>query len=123
MRYCLLLHSPEPSEGEIPEEEITAFQHAYQAYARDLEAAGVLLSADVLHPSTATRTVTLRTGTLQVQDGPFADTKEALAGIFVIDVDGPDAALAWAERCPGAQYGTVEVRPTATAVLDGQWSS
>ncbi|HEX8628550.1 MAG TPA: YciI family protein, partial [Catenuloplanes sp.] len=106
----------------IPEERIAAVQQAFQVYARDLAAAGVLRSADVLQPSTASTTVTLRAGNLQVQDGPFADTKEALAGVFVIEVDDLDAALAWAERCPGAQYGTVEVRPTATAFLDGQWS-
>jgi hypothetical protein len=122
MRYCLLLHSAEPAAGEISEETMMAFQHAYQAYAEDLEAAGVLRSADVLTPGTAGTTVTLRSGSLQVQDGPFADTKEALAGVFVIDVDHLDAALAWAERCPGAQYGTVEVRPTATAFLDGRWT-
>lgn len=122
MRYCLLLHNIEPTPGDIPEERIAAVQQAFQVYARDLEAAGVLRSADVLQPSTASTTVTLRAGSLQVQDGPFADTKEALAGVFVIDVDDLDAALAWAERCPGAQYGTIEVRRTATAFLDGQWS-
>ena len=123
MRYLLLLHNSEPAPGDISDDTITAFQHAYQAYARDLHAAGVLRSADVLQPSNATTTVTVRGGSLQVQDGQFADTKEALAGVFVIDVGDLDAALAWAERCPGAQYGTIEVRPTATAVLDGQWSS
>ncbi|MFI0791622.1 YciI family protein [Micromonospora rubida] len=122
MRYCLLLHNLEPTAGEIPEETIAAAQQAFQAYARDLEVAGVLRSADVLQPSTASTTVTLRAGNLQVQDGPFADTKEALAGVFVIDVEDLDAALAWAERCPGAQYGTVEVRPTAIAFLNGQWT-
>jgi hypothetical protein len=123
MRYCLLLHNAEPSAGEIPEDVLASFQQAYQAYAQSLTDAGALRSADVLQPTTATTTVTVRTGTLQVQDGPFADTKEALAGVFVIDVDDLDAAVAWAEQCPGAQYGTVEVRPTATAFLDGQWSS
>jgi hypothetical protein len=123
MRYSLLLHSPEPAPGEISEETVSAFKHAYQAYASSLAAAGVLRSADVLRPTTASTIVTVRNGTLQVQDGPFADTKEALAGIFLIEVDNLDAALAWAEQCPGAQYGVIEIRPTATAFLDGQWSS
>ena len=46
-----------------------------------------------------------------MQDGPFADTKEAFAGIFMLDVPDLDAALAWAEKCPAAHWGTVEIRP------------
>lgn len=51
----------------------------------------------------------------QVQDGPFADTKEQLGGYFVIDVADLDAALEWAERAPCAATGGVEVRPVFTA--------
>jgi hypothetical protein len=123
VRYCLLLNHAEPAPGEVPDEVIASFKDAFGAYARSLESAGVLRGADVLQSKASTTTVTLRTGSLEVQDGPFADTKESLAGIFVIDVDDLDAALAWAEQCPGAQYGVVEVRPTATAFLDGQWRS
>ncbi|WP_026910250.1 YciI family protein [Patulibacter minatonensis] len=123
MRYSLLLSHPEPTPGEIPEETIAQFQEAFGDYARALESAGVLRSADVLQPTDVTTTVTLRGGSLQVQDGPFADTKEALGGVFVIDVADLDAAIAWAEKCPGAQYGVIEIRPTAVAFLDGQWRS
>jgi hypothetical protein len=59
---------------------------------------------------------------LQVQDGPFAETKEALAGIFMVEVPDLDAAIGWAEKCPGAQWGFIEVRPTATAFVDGAWT-
>lgn len=122
MRYALLLNSAEPEPGEIPDDAIAAMQEAFGTYGRALESAGVLVAAEVLAQTPATTTVTLRTGTLLVQDGPFADTKEALAGIFVIDVPDLDAALAWAERCPGAQYGVVEVRPVANSLIDGAWS-
>lgn len=122
MRYALLLSSAEPEPGEIPDSAIEAMQEAFGVYGRALESAGVLVAAEVLAQTPATTTVTLRTGQLQVQDGPFADTKEALAGIFVIDVPDLDAALAWAERCPGTQYGVVEVRPVATSFLDGGWT-
>jgi hypothetical protein len=57
-----------------------------------------------------------------VQDGPFAATKEALAGVFVLDVPDLDAAIGWAEKSPGAQWGVIEVRPTATAFVKGQWT-
>ncbi|MCK0112691.1 YciI family protein [Ornithinimicrobium sp. F0845] len=122
MRYALLLHNREPAEGEIDQEAITAMQEAFGAYGRALEAAGVLVAAEVLQSQDISSTVTLREGSLQVQDGPFAETKEALAGIIVVDVPDLDAALAWAEKCPGATYGVVEVRPAATSFVNGSWT-
>jgi hypothetical protein len=122
MRYTLLMHYREPGEGEISEEAIAEAKQAFGAYGRALESAGVLLSADVLQPTAATTTVTCREGVLRVQDGPFAETKEALAGVFVLDVPDLDAAIGWAEKCPGAQWGVIEVRPTATALVNGEWT-
>ena len=122
MRYALLMHYQEPGDGEINEEAIEAAKEAFGAYGRALESAGVLLSADVLQPTAATTSVTHREGGLQVQDGPFAETKEALAGIFVLEVPDLDAAIGWAEKCPGAQWGVVEVRPTGTAFINGAWT-
>jgi hypothetical protein len=123
MRYTLLLHYPEPGEGEIPAETIREVQEAFGRYGRALQDAGVLVAAEVLARTTATTTVTLRTGDLQVQDGPFAVTKEALAGVFVLDVPHLDAALGWAEKCPAAQFGVIEVRPVATSFVDGAWTT
>ncbi|WP_226346956.1 YciI family protein [Agilicoccus flavus] len=122
MRFALLLHSDEPSEGEISPDLIQEMQEAFGAYGRALESAGVLVAAEVLAQSPETTTVTLRMGSAQVQDGPFASTKEALAGIFVVDVPDRDAAIGWAEKCPGAQYGSVEVRAAATSFVDGAWT-
>lgn len=122
MRWALLLHAVEPGEGEIPEEAVAAMQAAFADYGKALEAAGVLVAAEVLAPTSATSTLTLRDGQVDIQNGPFADTKEALAGIFIVDVPDLDAALAWAEKCPGAQYGTVEIRPAATSFVDGSWT-
>jgi hypothetical protein len=123
MRYALLMHYREPGAGEISDEAITQAKEAFGAYGRALASAGVLRSADVLQPTAATTTVTCRDGGLRVQDGPFAETKEALAGIFVLDVPDLDAAIGWAEKCPGAQWGVLEVRPTATAFVDGAWTA
>lgn len=121
MRYSLLLNNAEPAAGDVSEETMAAFRLAFDTYAKALDAAGVLVSADIFKLSPASATVTLRNGTLQVQNGPFADTREKLAGAFIIDVPDLDAALAWAERCPGAQYGVIEVRPSAIAFLNGRW--
>ncbi len=122
MRYALLMHYRETAEGEISEDAIAEAMEAFGAYGRALEQAGVALSADVLQPTAAAATVTRRDGGLRVQDGPFAETKEALAGVFVLDVADLDAAIGWAEKCPGAQWGVIEVRPAATAFVDGRWA-
>jgi hypothetical protein len=94
---------------------------AFQAYADALDQSGLLVSAEVLMPSVASTTVTKLSGELAVQDGPFADSKEQLGGIFVIDVNDLDVALDWAGRAPSAAWGHVEIRPTATRYVDGAW--
>jgi hypothetical protein len=121
MQYALFMHYPEPAEGEIDEAEMQAAMAAFDVYARSMADAGVLVSADVLQPSTASTTVSAMGGTLKIQDGPFADTKERIGGVFTINVPDLDAALAWAEKNPAAQWGTVEVRPSAIVFLDGAW--
>jgi hypothetical protein len=121
MRYTLLLHYPEPADGELDQEEIEAGMRAFQAYAESLADAGALVSAEVLQPSEKTTTLAIRNGEVQIQDGPFADSKEQLAGTFVLDVPDLDAALAWAEKCPAAQWGTVEIRPTAVHFVERTW--
>lgn len=122
MRYALLLHNHEPAEGEVSQEVINQMMEAFGLYGRALEEAGVLVAAEVLRPAAETTTVTRRQGALQVQDGPFAETREALAGVFVIEVPDVDAAIGWAEKCPGASYGVVEVRAASTSFVDGAWT-
>jgi hypothetical protein len=121
MRYSLLMHYPEMSEAELGEDVLAEGKAAFDAYAKSLDASGVLVSAEVLQPVATATTLSLRDGSPQVQDGPFADTKEQLGGTFVIDVPDLDAALAWAEKCPAARYGVVEIRPSAVYFQDGQW--
>jgi hypothetical protein len=121
MRYSLLLNYSEAAGSQIPEEELAAAKTAFHEYAASLDEAGVLQSADVLQSVAASTTVSLRNGSLQVQDGPFADTKEQLGGVFIIDVPDLDAALAWAEKCPAVQWGTIEIRPTTVHFTDGGW--
>ncbi|RYV52612.1 YciI family protein [Pengzhenrongella frigida] len=122
MRYSLLLHYPEMSAEALGAEALAEGMKAFDDYAKALDAAGVLASAEVLMPSAATTTVSLATGELVVQDGPFADTKEQLGGTFVVDVADLDAALAWAQQAPSARYGHIEIRPTATRFVDGEWT-
>ena len=111
MRYTLLLHYPEMSPESLGAEGMAEGERAFQSYAAALDAAGVLISAEVLQPSVSTTTVRLVDGGVQVQDGPFADTKEQLGGTFVIDVPDLDAALEWGRRSARAIGLPIEVRP------------
>jgi hypothetical protein len=121
MRYSLLLYYPEPTAEELGPEAIAEGMRAFQEYAKALDDAGVLISAEVLQQSHLTTTVSAAGGELVVQDGPFADTKEQLGGTFVVDVADLDAALGWAKRAPSVAWGYVEVRPIATRYVDGAW--
>ena len=123
MRYTLLLHYPEMTAEELGEDALKDGRAAFDAYAKALEDAGELLSAEALAPTSATTTISRQTGELLIQDGPFAETKEQLGGTFVIEVPDLDAAIAWAERAPSAMYGDVEIRPTATRFVDGAWTT
>jgi len=122
MRYTLLLHYPEMTAEELGPEALAEGMREFDVYAKALAAAGVLRSAEVLQPSPLTTTVWGAEGTLRVQDGPFADTKEQLGGTFVIEVDDLDAAIEWAGRAPSASWGAVEIRPTGTRFVDGAWT-
>ncbi len=123
MRYTLLLHYPEMTPDDLGPEALAEGMREFDVYAKALEAAGVLISAEVLQPSAVTTTVTAADGTLRVQDGPFADTKEQLGGTFVIDVADLDAAIEWAGKAPSVGWGAVEVRPSATRFADGAWTA
>ncbi|MBU2664000.1 YciI family protein [Actinoplanes bogorensis] len=122
MRYTLLFHYHEATSEELGAEAMEQGRQAMSSYAATLQAAGVLVGAEVLHRSDLSTTVQVRDGVAQVQDGPFADTKEQLGGTAVIDVADLDAAIDWAKQAPAAQWGTVEVRPGATYTVEGVWT-
>lgn len=80
-------------------------------YTADMQAAGVPITGDALRETKPATSVRVRDGKSLTTDGPFAETKEVLGGYYLLDVPSLDGALAWAAKCPGAQYGTIEVRP------------
>lgn len=120
MRYTLLMHYQEGSTIGLTEDDMSPAKAAFAKYADDLSAAGVLVGANVLDVAATSTTVTARNGSPEIQDGPFADTKEKLGGIFVIEVPDLDAALTWARRNPANDWGSVEIRPVATAYAAGR---
>lgn len=121
MRYMLLTHYSESAGHSLGEEALATARTAMASYAATLEAAGVLVAAEVLRDSGSSTTLSLAEGEVRIQDGPFADTKEQLGGVFIIEVADLDAALEWARQAPPARWGSVEIRPVATHTVAGVW--
>jgi len=112
MQFTLLLYSEEAGWSRLTQREQEEAMAAYGAYIETLTEAGVLKLVDRLQPSATARTVRVAQGKTQVQEGSFSDAKEQLGGYFIIEAPDLAAALAWAERCPAASHGVVEVRPS-----------
>jgi hypothetical protein len=110
MRYTFLLYTDPANLAHLTADDWDAEKQLYGAYIQELKAAGVFIDTDRLHGSDTATTITLLGGTERIQDGPFADTKERLGGLFMVDVPDLDAAMNWARKCPAARFGKVEIR-------------
>jgi hypothetical protein len=113
VEYLLLLYSEEKNLiDHAPEQEREAFYADMGAFVKELEDAGAFVSARRLQTAETSTTLRLEHGEPVVTDGPYAETKEQLAGFFLIDCKDLDQALDYARRIPHAKIGgTVEVRP------------
>lgn len=111
MEYMLLIYGDEKAWFDLPKEELGKGYQAYMDYTKELADSGCLRGGSELSPVTSATTVRVRNGKPLITDGPFAETKEQLGGYYIIDVPDLDQAMAWAAKCPGAQHGSVEVRP------------
>ncbi|MBL8893117.1 MAG: YciI family protein [Rhizobiales bacterium] len=111
MKYALFIYGNEDAFKTASDADGYKMTEAYGAYVGAMQKAGIILGGERLRPSSAASTVRNTNGNAKVLDGPYAETKEQLAGYFIIDVPDLDAALSWAARCPGATHGVMEVRP------------
>lgn len=111
MMYALLLYGDEAAGPQPGSEEFAAEMKEWFAYTQAVEEAGVMRGGEALETEGAATTVRIRDHKTVIAEGPFAETKEALGGFYLIDVDDIDAAIAWAERIPSVGYGSVEIRP------------
>ena len=108
-QYMLLLYATEVEGRELSERESEI--PIFVELSRSLEEAGLLVAAGRLHPTTSATTVSAMSGETELTDGPFAITKEALAGYYLVEAENLDQALGVAKRIPLIRYGRVEVRP------------
>ena len=108
MKYVALIYGDESRWDAMSDEERAAVYERYGAFERALAGKGAQ-GAELASSQTAT-TVRVRNGATSVTDGPFAETKEQLGGLYVLDCDSLDEAVALAAQIPGAATGAVEVR-------------
>ena len=111
MKYMLLIYSDEAAMRGASQAQTGQTLAAYGAYSEAMNKSGVMVGGDRLQPIATATTVRVTKGKTEVLNGPYAETKEQLGGYYLIEAADLDAALSWAARCPGASYGTVEVRP------------
>ena len=109
MKYMMLVCADES--GELSPEEGAQIGPATDAWVEDLTRRGIRLDGGALRPVSDATTVSVRGGEVLLADGPFAETKEQIAGFYIIECEDLDEAVEIAARNPGARYGTIEVRP------------
>lgn len=111
MQYLLLIYTDEALIDGLAEGEYDTMMRGCLEHADELQAQGTLLGFQQLEPASAARTLRTRGGRTQVFDGPFAETKEMLAGFNLIEADSEEDALRIAREFPWARTGSIEVRP------------
>ncbi|HET9178459.1 MAG TPA: YciI family protein [Terriglobia bacterium] len=114
MRYMLLIYNNEHARENRSTEESAKSVSQALSYIEEATQRGVFRAADPLEPTSTATTVRTHEGKVMITDGPFAETKEQLAGYFILDCKNLDEALEWAAKIPmtcGGGSGCVEVRP------------
>jgi hypothetical protein len=110
MRYLLLIYGPEDVPDPTPDEQAEVMA-AYNAFTEHIRSKNAYLGGEALEPTATATTVRVRDGKTLTTDGPFAETKEALGGYYLVEAKDLDEAIDFAARIPGAQTGSIEVRP------------
>lgn len=125
MRFLLMLYAEEKVGSALPPEQMAKAMEGLDAYRKALEKAGAFVSTSALGMTSEARTLRMeggevhmvdgafvnQGGSLRVQEGPYAETREQFGGTFIIECPDMDAAIKWAARCPAAQWGPIEIRP------------
>jgi hypothetical protein len=111
MRYLLMIALDESEMAGATQEQGEAMTADYGVFAEDMAKRGVLLGGERLQATSDATTVRVRSGEVLTTDGPFAETKEQIAGYFLVDCKDLDEAIEVASKIPGALRGSIEVRP------------
>jgi len=104
MKYLCLVYGEEQAIANVPDHHCVAFD-------QELRKSGHCIASEALQPVSTATTVRVRNGKVSVTDGPFAETKEFLAGFYMIEARDLNEAIQLAAKIPPAQVGSIEVRP------------
>ena len=110
MKYALLIYGEEPT-SPPNEDEMAAEMAGYAAFSREVNERDLFRGGEALEPTRTATTVRVKDGQTLVTDGPFAETKEALGGFYLLECRDLDEAIEYAAKIPGARRGSIEVRP------------
>ena len=112
MQYLLLIYQAEAGALRVADDETMATElAAYGAFTVETRERNQYLAGEALEPTSTATSVRVRDGHLAVTDGPFAETKEALGGFYLLECADLDEAIEMAAKIPAAKRGTIEVRP------------
>jgi len=111
VKVMALIYGDPARWDELSPEEREAVYDRYRAFAEEARAAGVMAGGEELASPRDATTVRVRSDETLVIDGPYAEVKEALGGVFVLEVATMDEAVEYAAKIPGAEHGAVEIRP------------
>lgn len=111
MRYVLMIYVSEETTNNLSPEDRQVWIQGYAEFHKDVNMQGKWDGGAAIQPVSTATTVQIRNEETLITDGPFAETKEQLAGIYILDCDNLDEALDWAKKLPDVKYGTIEVRP------------
>jgi hypothetical protein len=111
MRYMLLIYASEADYSHMTSGEHAVIMQGHSTFAQEAVQRGILMGGAPLQPTSTARTVRVRKGKTLVIDGPFAETKEQLAGTYILDCKNLDEAIELATKIPDALHGSIEIRP------------
>jgi hypothetical protein len=111
VKYVLAIYDDEARWQNLSEEAQRVETDEYWQLDDEATEAGVLITSQALEPSASMRSVQVREGEVLITDGPYAETKEQLGGIYLLECESLEEAIEWAAKVPAARYGRVAVRP------------
>lgn len=111
MQYVLLIYVDEEVTANRSPDENAAYFQGYGQFEGEVQQRGIKTGGAPLQSISTATTVRVREGRALITDGPFAETKEQLAGFYVLECQNLDEAIALANKMPDAQYGAIEIRP------------
>jgi hypothetical protein len=120
MKYLCLIYLNEKEMGEMPARDMSELNAQHLDFNDGLRASGNFIVAEALEPAHSTARVRVREGKASVIDGPFTETKELVAGFYLIEARDMSEAVELAARIPSARLGTVEVRPARQLFVEGR---